>query len=181
MNRVKACQEKTELISKHPTKATIVFSQESYSLQNLSRDEPLHTMIEKPIGPQRSNYHLSVRQRLEEPQNKDTLQLFHSITQKTTKKNDDKPVGLGALPQYLTSVSDCLLFNNNQNPYVKYELRDNLEGEEVKESCKEDTNMLPIQPQPPTIGKKLHLGITTHWTYDTFRMLIKHPNFVLIK
>jgi len=36
---------------------------------------------------------------------------------------------------------------------VKYELRDILEGEEAKERCKEETNV-PIQSQPPTIGKK---------------------------
>ncbi|ETO28971.1 hypothetical protein RFI_08157 [Reticulomyxa filosa] len=177
--RVETCQKKSELIAKYPSKATTVFSQETYPQKERPKDEPLVTMIENPTGPERPKYKLSVKQRLEQPQYKDTLHLFHSITQRTTKKSENKPVkpmifkyveGLGQLPQWLTSVSDCLLFNNDevlifvwlkhyvhvQNPYVRYQLRDILEGEEAKEKRKEDTNV-PVQPQPPSIGKKISL------------------------
>lgn len=154
--RVETCRRKSETIAKYPSKATTVFSQEEYPQKNQPRDEPLVTMIEAPTGPHRPKYKLLVKQRLVGPEYKDTLQLFHSITKKTAKTNEEKPEGLGKLPQWLTSVSDSLLFNNDKNPYVRYELRDILEGEEATEKKKEDTN-LPDQPQPPTIGKKTSL------------------------
>jgi len=64
--------------------------------------------------------------------------------------------GLGRLPSWLTSVSDCLLFNTPENPYLKYESKDNLGiRDRQKDIVNEDNNKQnTLQAQPKTIKEK---------------------------
>ena len=109
--RIAKASERTDLIAKYPNKSTTVFSHCSFPKDKQEKDDPIISPIEPTKYIDRPKYKLPLSERLKRPPNCDTLKLFHSVSEKTTQKSDEKVVGLGKLPSWLDNVGDCLLFN----------------------------------------------------------------------
>ena len=109
--RISKASERTDLIAKYPNKSTTVFSHCSFPKDKQEKDDPIISPIEPTKYIDRPKYKLPLNERMKRPPNCDTLKLFHSVSEKTTQKSDEKVVGLGKLPSWLDNVGDCLLFN----------------------------------------------------------------------
>lgn len=109
--RIAKASSKTDLIAKYPNKSTTVFSHCEFPKPKQEIDTPLISSTEPTKYIQRPKYNLPINQRLQRPPNCDTLKLFHSISEKTAPKQEERIVGLGKLPSWLDNVGDCLLFN----------------------------------------------------------------------
>ena len=109
--RITKASARTDLIAKYPNKSTTVFSHCTFPKNKLEKDDPIISPIEDTQYIDRAKYKLPINERLKRPPNCDTLQLFHSVSEKTAQKQDEKIVGLGKLPSWLDNVGDCLLFN----------------------------------------------------------------------
>merc|ERR1719295_1880486 len=129
--RIAKASAKTDLIAKYPNKSTTVFSHSSFPHKSgdLREDDPLISQMEPTQTIARPKYRLPISERLKRAPNCDTLSLFHSISARTANVKSDKVVGLGRLPSWLDTVGDCLLFNTDTNPYLRYENIQNLMGE----------------------------------------------------
>lgn len=127
--RIAKAASKTDLIAKYPNKSTTVFSHSEFPRGELEEDDPLISQMEPTQHITRPKYRLPISERLKRPPNCDTLKLFHSISAKTAAKREEKIIGLGKLPSWLSNVGDCLLFNTDTNPYLRYENIQNLMGE----------------------------------------------------
>lgn len=128
--RVSKAAVKTELIAKYPNKATTVYSSSifpsSVNSKNEQIDETLINVISEVDDIPRPKYKLSTQQRLERAPMTDTLQLFGRLSERTKYRHKYVIRGLGNLPSQIASVSDCLLFNTDENPYIKYNTYENL-------------------------------------------------------
>jgi len=147
--RIAKAGEKTDLIAKYPNKSTTVFSHSSFPHKagELSEDGPLISQMEPTQRISRPKYRLPISERLKRPPNCDTLSLFHSISARTRQRSSDRVAGLGRLPSWLDTVGDCLLFNTDTNPYLRYENIQNLMGEDGVDREDRDANALMAAPQ----------------------------------
>eukprot|EP01083_Nonionella_stella_P270253 914974_1 len=159
--RIVKASSKTSLIGKYPNKSTTVFSHCSYPKEKQEKDEPLISPIESTKYVHRPKYKLSINERLARAPNCDTLKLFHSVSQKTSKKQEERIEGLGKLPSWLDNVGDCLLFNTDTNPYLRYEAIQNLEGKQGVDKEYEKKNMFQA---PMSIREKQ--ALIDKETYD---------------
>eukprot|EP00485_Elphidium_margaritaceum_P008318 CAMPEP_0202689288 /NCGR_PEP_ID=MMETSP1385-20130828/4573_1 /ASSEMBLY_ACC=CAM_ASM_000861 /TAXON_ID=933848 /ORGANISM="Elphidium margaritaceum" /LENGTH=506 /DNA_ID=CAMNT_0049344403 /DNA_START=30 /DNA_END=1550 /DNA_ORIENTATION=+ len=159
--RINKASTRTDMISKYPNKSTTVFSHCSFPKEKLQKDAPMISPIASTKHIERPKYKLPVAERLKRPPNCDTLKLFQSVSQKTSKKQTEKIVGLGKLPSWINNVDDCLLFNTDTNPYLKYEAIQNLEGKEGVDKELEQKNMFQA---PMSIREKQ--ALIDRETYD---------------
>eukprot|EP00486_Rosalina_sp_Unknown_P002048 CAMPEP_0201566174 /NCGR_PEP_ID=MMETSP0190_2-20130828/5760_1 /ASSEMBLY_ACC=CAM_ASM_000263 /TAXON_ID=37353 /ORGANISM="Rosalina sp." /LENGTH=490 /DNA_ID=CAMNT_0047984511 /DNA_START=18 /DNA_END=1490 /DNA_ORIENTATION=+ len=159
--RIAKASERTDLIAKYPNKSTTVFSHCSFPKEKQEKDDPIISPIEPTKHIDRPKYKLPLSERLKRPPNCDTLKLFHSVSVKTAQKTDEKVVGLGKLPSWLDNVGDCLLFNTDTNPYLRYEAIQNLEG---KEGVDKESEKQGLFNAPTSIKDKR--GLIDKETYD---------------
>merc|ERR1712129_530214 len=106
MGRLAKSKKKTALIAKYPNKSTTVFSHCEFPKSKQDKDHPIISSIDPTQTIRRPKYKLEINQRLKRPPNCDTLNLFHSVSEKTAKKSDEQIVGLGKLPSWLDTVGD---------------------------------------------------------------------------
>jgi len=135
-NRIAAAQEKVTRISKYKARSTTVYSLAKYPAKNETVEFQTLKSSENTGTLQRERYNLTLRQRNQIPKGVKTTDLFQELTGAGVAAKYDAEFGkegLGRLPDYLKSVSSCLLFNTNENPYKKYSWLDNLEGIDVTE------------------------------------------------
>mmetsp|Transcript_59090 Transcript_59090/g.94053 ORF Transcript_59090/g.94053 Transcript_59090/m.94053 type:complete len:496 (-) Transcript_59090:42-1529(-) len=159
--RIEKASSRTDLVAKYPNKSTTVFSHCTFPKDRLEADDAIISPIEPTKYIDRPKYKLKISERLKRPPNCDTLKLFHSVSEKTAQKEDEKVVGLGKLPSWIDNVGDCLLFNTDTNPYLKYEAIQNLEGKEGVDKESEQKNMFQA---PMSIRDKK--GLIDQETYD---------------
>eukprot|EP01083_Nonionella_stella_P284044 966835_1 len=152
--RISKATAKTQLIGKYPNKSTTVFSHCTFPKDKQANDAAFISQIEPTQYITRPKYKLPINERLKRPPNCDTLKLFHSVSEKTTKKPEEKIVGLGKLPPWLDNIGDCLLFNTDTNPYLRYEAIQNLEGVEGVDKEYLEKNMFQA---PMSIRDKTNL------------------------
>ena len=122
--RINKASERTDLIAKYPNKSTTVFSHCTYPKDKQEADAAIISPIQPTKYVDRPKYKLPLSERLKRPPNCDTLKLFHSVSEKTAKKSDERVVGLGKLPSWLDNVGDCLLFNTGQK-YLYFHINNN--------------------------------------------------------
>jgi len=134
--RITAAQEKVTRISKYKARSTTVYSLAKYPAKNETEEFKTLTSSESTGTLKRERYKLSLKQRNQIQKGVKTTDLFQSLTGAGKPARYDAEFareGLGRLPDYLKSVSSCLLFNTNENPYKKYSWLDNLEGIDAAE------------------------------------------------
>ncbi|GAM17452.1 hypothetical protein SAMD00019534_006270 [Acytostelium subglobosum LB1] len=110
--------------------AITVFSSARYPSSNQWTDySPLYSdKARVPFNPSSSNYQLNdvvaTRQQQQQQDSQEVLGehvVFIEKSMKGLAKNEElEKEGLGQLPQHISSVSNLLLFNTQENPYKKY-------------------------------------------------------------
>ena len=162
--RVLKANEQTEMIAKYPNKSTTIHShcefpninQDIPNKHNIHLNIPLINMTNKLNEIKRNKYNLTLSQRLKKAQNVDTLSLYSKISENTKSKNTEKIEGLGTLPKWIDSIGNTLLFNTDQNPYMKYSTTDNLFGKDQKARDKEEKELFAA---PKTITDRKNLNM----------------------
>ena len=113
--RISNAYERTTLIGANANKSTTIYSASTYPSGRRAVDKPL---IEKtanstyPVAPRRSQYNLSLKQRNIKPENTNTVQLLHSINERTKcVPNTEK------FPDWIENICDCMVFDTNRDAY----------------------------------------------------------------
>ena len=143
--RVDAAYKKTQLIAQNPNKSTTIYSTANYPVnedKKASINQPLINKMENLSKPVRSNYNLSLKQRDEKPANVETVSLLQSIKDKTNEKhinsNDNKTE---AIPEWVSSVADCMVFGTNRNAYNPRNKYDAVAGSVFDDKRKRKSSM----------------------------------------
>lgn len=155
--RVAKAQNKVTRISKYKARSTTVHSLSKYPARPETTEHMTLTTNGEMSRPQRKPYELTLEQRHRKVRDVSTRVLFQSLTgagKSKWKKVDTAKEGLGRLPPYLKTISSCLLFNTNENPYRKYASMDNLEGKEGTDREKIE-EQLALAPQTIVDGVAL--------------------------
>eukprot|EP00484_Ammonia_sp_Unknown_P018358 CAMPEP_0197037610 /NCGR_PEP_ID=MMETSP1384-20130603/14770_1 /TAXON_ID=29189 /ORGANISM="Ammonia sp." /LENGTH=493 /DNA_ID=CAMNT_0042467931 /DNA_START=75 /DNA_END=1556 /DNA_ORIENTATION=- len=125
--RVDAAYQKTAVIASNQHRSTTIYSSSTFPTAHLEvgTTQPLINKLSDtaPTAAARSTYQLSLKQRNERPENMETVSLLQSINEKTSNAlnaaNQDTAAALEAskIPDWVSSVADCLVFDTNRNAY----------------------------------------------------------------
>eukprot|EP01084_Bolivina_argentea_P205007 350214_1 len=115
--RIDNAYKTTRLIASNPKKSTTIFSPSIYPSTITNSHKPLINKTSNrihPIQPKRSKYNLSLKERNQKPENTETVSLLQSINKKTTKNKisantNNKTLQNTEIPQWIASVSDCVI------------------------------------------------------------------------
>ena len=124
--RVNDAYNKTQIIAQNPNKSTTIYSLSNYPTNdnndnnNNNNDNGLINKTEMKSKPIRKNYNLSLKERNEKPSNVETVSLLQSINNKTIKQESiDDDNNNNSIPEWVSSVADCMVFGTNRNAYYK--------------------------------------------------------------
>lgn len=141
-SRIQAVKAKSARVRQSPNKATSVYSLNKLPMKPWKDNHSAFILQdEKPI--QRKPYNLSRESRLITCENVNTVEVYGQVTQQSRGLDlGHEREGLGKLPRWIDTLTSCLLFNTDENPYQKYDVtHDALEGKEGIDRKKEEQEL----------------------------------------
>jgi len=164
-SRIQAVKTKNDRVRSNPNKATSVYSLNKLPIKPWKDNHAALILQEaKPI--ERKPYNLSKESRLTPCENVNTVEVYDAVVSQNRGPDlGHEREGLGKLPRWIDTLTSCLLFNTDENPYQKYDVtHDALEGKEGVDRKKEETE-LTAAPVTLDVGEGLPFFVGTDFGF----------------
>jgi len=147
--RIQAVKAKSERVRKNKDKATSVYSLNKLPIKPW-KDNHSAFILQDEKKLERKPYNLTKEARLTACENVNTVEVYDAVVQNYKGADlGQEREGLGKLPRWIDTLTSCLLFNTDENPYQKYDVtHDALEGKEGVDRKKEEQE---LQAAPVTL------------------------------
>jgi len=163
-SRIQAVKTKNDRVRSNPNKATSVYSLNKLPIK-LWKDNHAALILQEAKPIERKPYNLSRESRLTSCENVNTVEVYDAVVSQNRPDLGHEREGLGKLPRWIDTLTSCLLFNTDENPYQKYDVtHDALEGKEGVDRKKEEAE-LTAAPVTLDVGEGLPFFVGTDFGF----------------